>query len=131
MDRGAWQATVHGVTKIQTQLRTNTFTFAHLVEKWVQNMQAEASKDKLLLHSLDVSLLLAGTHVVPQGLSGLYFWHGRKARTYIQVRSGDPNTASLSLPSFALISAKGKISCLLFVFGSSTPGIRTPLTRAQ
>ena len=37
-----------------------------------------------------------------------------KHRTHIQVRSGDSNTASPSLPSFALISAKGKISCLLF-----------------
>ena len=27
MDRGAWQATVHGVTKSQTRLRTSTFTF--------------------------------------------------------------------------------------------------------
>ena len=27
MDRAAWWATVHGVTKSWTQLRTNTFTF--------------------------------------------------------------------------------------------------------
>ena len=27
MDRGAWWATVHGVTMSETQLRTNTFTF--------------------------------------------------------------------------------------------------------
>ena len=27
MDRGAWRATVHGVTESQTQLVTNTFTF--------------------------------------------------------------------------------------------------------
>ena len=27
LDTGAWRATVHGVTKSQTQLRTNTFTF--------------------------------------------------------------------------------------------------------
>ena len=27
MDRGAWQATVRGVTKSQTRLRTSTFTF--------------------------------------------------------------------------------------------------------
>ena len=27
MDRGAWQATVHGVTKSQTQLSNFTFTF--------------------------------------------------------------------------------------------------------
>ena len=27
MNRGAWRATVHGVTKSQAQLMTNTFTF--------------------------------------------------------------------------------------------------------
>ena len=27
MDRGAWQATVHGFTKSKTRLRTNSFTF--------------------------------------------------------------------------------------------------------
>ena len=27
MDRGAWRATIHGVAKSWTQLRTNTFTF--------------------------------------------------------------------------------------------------------
>ena len=29
MDRGAWQATVHGVAKSQTQLSDFTFTFFH------------------------------------------------------------------------------------------------------
>ena len=29
MDRGAWQATVHGVTKSQTQLGTHTDTHTH------------------------------------------------------------------------------------------------------
>ena len=34
MDRGAWRATVHGVAKSQTQLRTNIFTptFSHASE---------------------------------------------------------------------------------------------------
>ena len=32
MDRGAWQATVHGVTKSRTQLSTNTFTFFTFIE---------------------------------------------------------------------------------------------------
>ena len=27
MDRGVWQATVHGVTQSRTQLSNNTFTF--------------------------------------------------------------------------------------------------------
>ena len=30
MDRGAWQATVHGVTKSQIQLSNFTFTFVSL-----------------------------------------------------------------------------------------------------
>ena len=30
MDRRAWQATVHGVTKSQTRLSTHTGTFHHL-----------------------------------------------------------------------------------------------------
>ena len=29
MDRGAWRATVHGVTKSQTQLSTHTHTHTH------------------------------------------------------------------------------------------------------
>ena len=34
MDRGAWQATVHGVTKSRTQLSNFTFTFnIHAFEK--------------------------------------------------------------------------------------------------
>ena len=34
MDRGAWQATVHGVTESQTQLSDFTFTFHfHALEK--------------------------------------------------------------------------------------------------
>jgi len=33
MDRGAWRATVHGVTKSQTRLVTNTFTFHFHSEK--------------------------------------------------------------------------------------------------
>ena len=34
MDRGAWWATVHGVTKSQTRLRDFTFTFHfHALEK--------------------------------------------------------------------------------------------------
>ena len=34
MDRGAWRATVHGVTKSQTQLSdTNTHTYMHIVGK--------------------------------------------------------------------------------------------------
>ena len=34
MDRGAWQATVHGVTKSQTRLSDFTFTFHfHALEK--------------------------------------------------------------------------------------------------
>ena len=32
MDRGAWQAAVHGVTKSQTQL--NNFTFTYWRRKW-------------------------------------------------------------------------------------------------
>ena len=32
MDRGAWQATVHGVTKSRTQLSTNSFTFFTFIE---------------------------------------------------------------------------------------------------
>ena len=32
MDRGAWWATVHGVAKSQTWLRTNMFTFSPIVE---------------------------------------------------------------------------------------------------
>ena len=36
MDRGAWQAAVHGVTKSQTQLSDFTFTFPfmHQRRKW-------------------------------------------------------------------------------------------------
>ena len=35
MDRGAWQATVHGVAKSQTGLTTNTFTFPLLLtDSW-------------------------------------------------------------------------------------------------
>ena len=30
MDRGAWQATVHGVTKSRTQLRTNTRIYIYI-----------------------------------------------------------------------------------------------------
>ena len=30
MDRGAWQATVHGVTKSRTRLRTNTRIYIHI-----------------------------------------------------------------------------------------------------
>ena len=34
MDRGAWYATVHGVTKSRTQLNNFTFTFhSHALEK--------------------------------------------------------------------------------------------------
>ena len=34
MDRGAWGATVHGVSKSQTLLRDFTFTFMHWRRKW-------------------------------------------------------------------------------------------------
>jgi len=34
MDRGAWQAAVHGVTKSQTRLSDFTFTFLHWRRKW-------------------------------------------------------------------------------------------------
>ena len=34
MDRGAWQAAVHGVTKSQTLLSDFTFTFVHWRRKW-------------------------------------------------------------------------------------------------
>ena len=34
MDAGAWWATVHGVTKSQTQLSDFTFTFMHWRRKW-------------------------------------------------------------------------------------------------
>ena len=32
-DRGAWRATVHGVTENQTQLRTTTLTFIHICKQ--------------------------------------------------------------------------------------------------
>ena len=35
MDRGAWQAIVHGVTKTRTQL-TNTFTFMQELDIYMQ-----------------------------------------------------------------------------------------------
>ena len=34
MDRGAWKAAVHGVTKGQTRLSDFTFTFTHRRRKW-------------------------------------------------------------------------------------------------
>ena len=34
MDRGAWQAAVHGVVKSRTRLRDFTFTFMHWRRKW-------------------------------------------------------------------------------------------------
>ena len=34
IDRGAWRATVHGVAKSQTRLRTNTFTFTAISARW-------------------------------------------------------------------------------------------------
>ena len=36
MDRGAWQATVHGVARVRNDLATNTFTYVHslLLMKW-------------------------------------------------------------------------------------------------
>ena len=33
MDRGAWQAIVHGVTKSQTQLSNKHFDFSYLVNR--------------------------------------------------------------------------------------------------
>ena len=33
MDRGAWWATVHGVTESRTRLSHFTFTFFHMMEK--------------------------------------------------------------------------------------------------
>ena len=33
MNRGAWRATVHGVTENQTQLRTTTLTFIHICKQ--------------------------------------------------------------------------------------------------
>ena len=34
MDGGAWQATVHGVTKSRTRLKDFIFTFIHLGNLW-------------------------------------------------------------------------------------------------
>ena len=34
MDRGAWEAAVHGVAKSQTRLSDFTFTFMHWKRKW-------------------------------------------------------------------------------------------------
>ena len=34
MGRGAWQATIHGGTKSQTQQVTNTFTFRMIYDKY-------------------------------------------------------------------------------------------------
>ena len=35
MDPGAWQATVHGVTKSQTQLNTQTQQLGYVITTWV------------------------------------------------------------------------------------------------
>ena len=98
-------------------------------------MQVKVSKDKLLLHSFDMGLLLAETYVVSQGLSGLHFLRGLTAN---DSRSGTvwKSQYCFSFPSFLcppLAHAKGKISCFLFSLssGSAAPGIRTPLRRIQ
>ena len=36
MDGGAWQATVHGVTKSQTQLSDSTFTFMQYANEFMK-----------------------------------------------------------------------------------------------
>ena len=46
MDRGAWQATVHGVTKSRTQLSANTFTFFTFMEIETE-VNARQQKGKL------------------------------------------------------------------------------------
>ena len=50
MDRGAWQATVHGVAKSQTQLSNFTFSFhLHALEK------------EMAIHSSVLALRIPGT----------------------------------------------------------------------
>ena len=44
MDRGAWWATVHGVTKSRTQLTDFTFTFSHFQSKIWHNYIMEYSE---------------------------------------------------------------------------------------
>ena len=48
MDRGAWQATVHGVTNSRTQLSDNTFTFFNV------KRESQTEKDKYYMMSLYV-----------------------------------------------------------------------------
>ena len=51
MDRGAWQATVHGVTKNQTRLSTHTHTHPRT--------QANMSKSQTFTHGILATLMLA------------------------------------------------------------------------
>ena len=56
MDRGAWQAAVHGVTKSRTRLRDFTFTFHfHALEK------------EMATHSSVLAWRIPGTGVTPVG----------------------------------------------------------------
>ena len=46
MDRGAWRATVHGVTKSRTQLRTKNGTAQHTVEVAFTSVEKDGLFDK-------------------------------------------------------------------------------------
>ena len=64
MDRGTWQAAVHGVTKSQTQLSNQTVTTT-------TGHSASRQQTKVRLGSLDSELMLlsrAGTQATEQAL---------------------------------------------------------------
>ena len=63
MDRGAWQAAVHGIAKSQTQLSNQTVT--------TTGHSASRQQTKVRLGSLDSELMLlsrAGTQAIEQGI---------------------------------------------------------------
>ena len=66
MDRGAWQAAVHGVVKSQTQLRDFTFPFHfHALEK------------EMATHSSVLAWIIPGTG----NLVGCRLWGGTESET--------------------------------------------------